>query len=81
MAKRFDIFDIKSTSNEAKKIILINECDYTVVEWQAIIGRLYAKATRFRKVTKKHEAWKKAANVRGRVNKAYKEQVLCPQEN
>lgn len=69
-----DIFQIQSTSTEAKKILRINECDYMIVEWQAIIGRLYAKAARFRKVTKKHEAWKKAANVRAKVNAALKEQ-------
>jgi hypothetical protein len=70
MVKKIDIFDIRSTSNEAKQVLRINECDYTIVEWQAIVGRLYAKAARFRRVTKKHEAWRKAAKVRGKVNSA-----------
>jgi hypothetical protein len=65
-----DIFDIRSTSDEAKKIVRVNECDYTVVEWQAIVGRLYAGAARFRNKTKKHEAWQKAAKVRARINAA-----------
>lgn len=69
-----DIFAVTSTSQEAKRIVRVNECDYAIVEWQAIIGRLYAKAARFRKVTKKHEAWKKAASVRAKVTKAFNEQ-------
>lgn len=41
-----------------------------IVEWQAIIGRLYVKAARFRRVTNKHTAWKKAASIRKKVNEA-----------
>ena len=74
MPKKFDIFDIRSTSEEARVRVRINEADYLVVEWQAIVGRLYARASRYRRVTKKHAAWKKAADVRAKVNEAYLEQ-------
>lgn len=74
MAK-FDIFAIRSTSAEAREtVISVNEASYTVLEWQAIIGRLYAKAARFRNKTKKHAAWQKAASVRSLVNKGYRDQ-------
>ena len=69
-----DIFDTQSTSDKAKTVVRVNECNYTIVEWQAIIGRLYARAARYRRVTKKHEAWRRAANIRARVNKALEEQ-------
>lgn len=74
MAKKFDIFDIQSTSEEAQKELTVGSITAPVVVFQAIVGRLYAKAARFRRVTKKHEAWRKAADVRDKVNAAYEEQ-------
>jgi hypothetical protein len=71
--KKIDIFDIRSTSKEAKQVLRINECDYTIVEWQAIIGRAYAYAAMFRNVTKKHLAWKKAAKIRATINERLRE--------
>jgi len=68
-----DIFAIRSTSDEAKHKLKVDANEYMIVEWQAIVGRLYAKAARFRKVTNKHAAWKKADNVRTKVNTALKE--------
>ena len=76
MTTKFDIFDIKSTSDEAKVTFTVGEMTCSVVEYQAIVGRLYAKAARYRRVTNKHAAWKKAASVRETVNSAYEEQVL-----
>jgi len=68
-----DIFAIRSTSDEAKHKLRVDDSEFTIVEWQAMIGRLYAKAARFRKKTNKHEAWKKADGVRAKVNAALKE--------
>lgn len=73
--KRFDIFDIRSTSDEAKVTFKVGEMECSVVEYQAIVGRLYVKAARFRNVTKKHAAWRKAADIRDKVNKAYMETI------
>ena len=73
--KKFDIFDIQSTSDEAKQTFTVGNMTCSVVEYQAIVGRLYAKAARFRRVTKKHAAWKKAREIRDKVNEAYLEQV------
>lgn len=70
---KIDIFDIRSTSDESKEILSIGEMSNSIVEWQAIIGRLYAQAARFRRVTNKHVAWKKAAKVRAKVNEALRE--------
>jgi hypothetical protein len=70
-----DIFDIRPTSDEAKRKISIGEISNSIVEWQAIVGWAYIKASGYRKVTKKHEAWKKAAAVRRKVNQALKEQT------
>lgn len=70
---KIDIFDIKSTSKESKEILSVGKMSNSIVEWQAIIGRLYAHAARFRKVTNKHAAWKKASKVRSRVNDALRE--------
>ncbi|MDJ0952452.1 MAG: hypothetical protein QNJ81_02110 [Acidimicrobiia bacterium] len=76
MTKSFDIFDIKSTSDEAKVQLKVGELEGSVVEFQAIVGRLYAKAARYKRKTNKFPAWKKAAEVRAKVNQAYEEQVL-----
>ena len=78
MAKKFDIFDIKSTSEEAQLILRVGQLEAPVVAFQAIIGRLYAKAWRFRKYTNKYPPLKKAieqaTSTRELVNTAYKEQ-------
>lgn len=75
MPKSFDLFAIKSTSDEAHNTrIVVGELDHSILEWQAIVGRLYVKASRFRRKTNKHEAWKKAAAVRAKVNEAYEAQ-------
>jgi len=74
--KKFDIFDIQTTSDEARRTFAVGNLNCSVVEYQAIIGRLYVKAARFRSKTKKHESWRKAADVREKVNKAYEEQIL-----
>lgn len=76
MVKEFDIFDIKSTSEEARVKIRVGDLEASVVEFQAIVGRLYVKASRFRRKTKKYSAWANAAKVRDKVNQAYREQVL-----
>jgi hypothetical protein len=75
MPRTFDLFSIKSTSEEAHETrIVVGDLDCSLLEWQAIVGRLYAKASRFRSKTNKHEVWRKAAEVRAKVNAAYEEQ-------
>ncbi len=76
MTTKFDIFDIQSTSDEAKVTFTVGEMTCSVVEYQAVVGRLYAKAARFKRVTNKHTAWRKAASIREKVNDAYRAQVL-----
>lgn len=71
--KKIDIFDIKSTSPESKETLKVGEMTCSIVEWQAILGRLYAKAARFRRVTNKHQTIKKANDVRAKINIALKE--------
>lgn len=73
--KEIDLFDIQSTSPESEETLDVNGKVCTIVQWQAIVGRLYVKAAIHRRVTNKHEAWKKAKAIRDKINDVLREKL------